>query len=179
MLASTVVTHRLLLDAFLPYRLAVTSGLVGETIADAYRTQFDIGMLEWRVLAHVAERAGTTQQEIGARSRMDKVAVSRATIALAARGLVARRANPLDRRSQLLELTPAGAALHAAIAPRALAIERAIFGGFTEAELIRFYAMLRRIDEATLAAAPRLSDGVDETVPGMVAPAPAPAARRA
>jgi DNA-binding MarR family transcriptional regulator len=110
------------------------------------------------VVAHVAEQSGITQQEIGSRTRMDKVTVSRATIALAARGFVSRNKNPADRRSRLLGLTPAGRRLHAAIAPKALELERAVFGQFSASELAAFQSFLRRVDAAAAATITADSD---------------------
>jgi DNA-binding MarR family transcriptional regulator len=142
--------RRLILDDFLPYRLSFTSNLVSGAIAESYRALFGLSIPEWRIVAHIAEQSGVTQQEIGSRTRMDKVSVSRATIALTDRGLIARRPNPADRRSQLLVLSDEGEALYAAIAPKALELEAALFGRFSTEELAAFTAMLRQIDAALL-----------------------------
>jgi DNA-binding MarR family transcriptional regulator len=136
----------------MPYRLSYSANLVSEAIAQQYGVIFNLTIPEWRVVAHVAEESGITQQEIGLRTRMDKVTVSRAAIALAARGLVSRGNNPADRRSRLLSLTPAGRRLYAAIAPKALELERAVFGQFSAAELAVFGKFLQRIDTAAAAA---------------------------
>lgn len=138
---------RLVLDEFIPYRLSVTSNLVSDTIARTYDALFGLTIPEWRLIAVVAEVQGITQQAIGRQTRMDKVTVSRAAIALVERGLVARRANVDDRRSHLLDLTEAGRDLYAAIAPKALDLERRIFSQFEAREVAAFTAMLRRIDE--------------------------------
>ena len=82
---------------------------------------------------------------------MDKVTVSRAAIALVGRGLLERRANAADKRSHLLHLTRAGRDLYAAVAPKALDLERRIFAAFTGEEVAAFTAMLRRIEAETLA----------------------------
>ena len=137
---------RLVLDEFIPYRLSVTSNLVSDSIARAYEALFGLTIPEWRLVAVVAETGGITQQAIGAKTLMDKVTVSRAAIALVDRGLLARRANPEDRRSHLLELTDAGRDLYAAVAPKALDLERRIFSAFEPAEVARFMDMLRRIE---------------------------------
>jgi DNA-binding MarR family transcriptional regulator len=142
--------RRLTLDAFLPYRLSFTANLVSGAIADAYQSLFALGIPEWRVIAHIAEREGITQQEIRHRTRMDKVAISRATRELERRGLVGRKPNPADQRSQLLVLTDAGDTLYGAIAPKALALEQEIFGDFTKDEIATLTALLRRIDRRVL-----------------------------
>jgi DNA-binding MarR family transcriptional regulator len=139
------------LDAFIPYRLSVTSNLVSDAIARTYDALFGLSIPEWRLVAVVAEAGEITQQAIGARTRMDKVTVSRAAIALVERGLMDRRGNPSDRRSHLLALTQAGRDLHAAVAPKALELERRLFAPFDPEEVAAFTDMLRRIEAAALA----------------------------
>ena len=140
------MTRKLLqLDDFLPFRLSYTSNLVSERIARSYEALFGLKIPEWRLIAVIAEGQGTTQQDIGARTRMDKVTVSRAAIALFERGLITRAPNPADGRSHLLTLTPAGHTLYAQIAPKALELEAAIFGQFSSEELAALKNMLRRV----------------------------------
>jgi DNA-binding MarR family transcriptional regulator len=152
----------LALDSFIPFRLSFTSNLVSDTIARTYDALFGLSIPEWRLIAVVAETGGTSQNAIGARTRMDKVTVSRAAIALVDRGLLQRRANPGDRRSHLLTLTSAGQELHGAIAPKALDLERRIFAGFDRAEIDAFVAMLRRIDAVTLGLEDDGEDGGED-----------------
>jgi len=141
---------RLILDHFIPYRLSVTSNLVSDVIASAYEALFGLTIPEWRVIAVVAENDGITQQGICTATRMDKVTVSRATIALVDRGLVARAPNSADRRSRLLALTRAGQALYADVAPKALEFEHRIFATFAPEEIDRFMSMLRAIEMRAL-----------------------------
>ena len=141
---------RLRLDDFLPYRLSITSNLVSEAIARAYEALFGLKIPEWRLVAVIAEHDGITQQAIGLRTRMDKVTVSRAAVALTGRGLIARHPNPQDRRSHLLVLTASGRRLYADVVPKALELEARIFSAFTAAELDSFAAMLQRIDAVAL-----------------------------
>ena len=142
------MADRLQLDDFLPYRLSITSNLVSDRIARTYEALFGLSIPEWRLVAVIAETGAITQAELGERTRMDKVTVSRAAIALTGRGLLARAPNESDRRSHHLSLTREGQALYEAVAPKALAMERALFARFSAAELAAFTAMLRRIDEA-------------------------------
>ena len=146
-----MAAKRLALDDFIPYRLSVTSNLVSDSIARTYESLFGLTIPEWRLVAVIAETGGVTQQAIGAKTLMDKVTVSRAAIALVDRGLLARQANPEDRRSHLLELTDAGRDLYAAVAPKALDLEHRIFAAFDPAEVAQFMDMLRRIEAVTIA----------------------------
>lgn len=142
--------NRLTLDQFIPYRLSVTSNVVSDVIARAYEALFGLSIPEWRVMAVVAERDGVTQQGICTATRMDKVTVSRATIALVDRGLVIRAPNRADRRSRLLALTKPGRALYAEVAPKALEFEARIFASFPADDIERFTAMLRAIEARAL-----------------------------
>ena len=142
------MTERLDLDHFLPYLLSVTSNRVSGRIARAYDALFGLTIPEWRLVTLIAEHAPITQAQLCERSRMDKVTVSRAAIALTARELLGRTPNVSDRRSHHLRLSAAGERLYAQVAPQAVALERRIFGRFTTDELAQFTDMLRRIDAA-------------------------------
>lgn len=155
-----MVAPVLSLDDFIPYRLSFTSNLVSDAIARAYEALFGLTIPEWRLIAVIAEHDGITQQTIGARTRMDKVTVSRAAIALATRGLIVRAPNVADRRSHLLVLSASGRELYAQVAPKALELEERIFGSFATAEKEQFVAMLRRID-AIASEAGQASHGGD------------------
>ncbi|MDB5704140.1 MAG: MarR family transcriptional regulator [Sphingomonas bacterium] len=134
------------LDQFLPYRLSIASNRVSSAIATAYQSLFGLRIPEWRLIAVIAEGEGFTQQALGAATRMDKVTVSRAAIALVDRGLVERRPNPDDQRSHLLSLTRAGQTLYESVAPKALELEARIFAGFSVDEIATFSAMLDRLE---------------------------------
>lgn len=144
------------LDDFLPYRLSIASNAVSDAVATAYRTLFGLRIPEWRLVAVLAEGGAMSQQALCGRTRMDKVTVSRAAIALADRGLIVRGANPGDQRSHLLTLSAQGEALYAQVAPKAIELERRMFADFSDAERRQLGAMLERIGRAAKA----LEDGV-------------------
>jgi DNA-binding MarR family transcriptional regulator len=134
---------RLILGAFLPYRLSVAANAVSDRIAEVYRARFGLRIPEWRVLAVVAEGAAT-QAELVEATAMDKMTVSRAAKALVARGLL-ERTRAADRRTLALTLTAEGARLHAEVAPLALAIEAELLRDFSPSERAALLAMLRRL----------------------------------
>lgn len=139
------------LEDFLPYRLSIASNRVSGAIATAYQALFGLRIPEWRLVAVLAEGGEMTQQAIGRVTRMDKVTVSRAAIALVDRGLARRSPNTEDQRSHHLSLTEAGRTLYADVAPKALALERQIFAGFNAAELGSLKEMLERLEHAAAA----------------------------
>ena len=113
------MADRLILDEFVPFLLSVTSNRVSSRIATAYEALFGLSIPEWRLITVVAEGQAITQAEIGERTRMDKVTVSRAAIALTQRGLLERSPNSQDRRSHHLMLSTAGRTLYAEVVPKA------------------------------------------------------------
>lgn len=114
----------LMLDTFLPYRLAVLSQRVSRGLARRYEHRFGISIPEWRCLAILARSDDLTAGDLAERTSLDRVQVSRATGRLVARGLVARRADSGDRRVVRLALTAAGERLFADIADVARAWEQ-------------------------------------------------------
>jgi DNA-binding MarR family transcriptional regulator len=140
------MTNKLILDRFLPYRLSVASNAVSGRISNAYRKRFGLKIAEWRLIAILAETPSLTPAMLGERTRMDKIAVSRAATALIERGLVAADDNPADGRSHFLSLTDDGQALYAEIAPVALSTEAALFESLSTAERATLEALLRRIE---------------------------------
>lgn len=136
------------LDGFLPYRLSIASNRASDAIATTYSSLFGLRIPEWRLVAVLAEGDGLSQQELGRRTRMDKVTVSRAAIALAGRGLIVRASDASDKRAARLSLSEAGRALYDQVAPKALAMEAALFAQFTPEELTAFRDMLDRVEAA-------------------------------
>jgi len=133
------------LGGFLPYQLSVASNAVSALIAERYRKRFALKIPEWRVMAVLGDAANTggmTQRALTAATLMDKVAVNRAVRVLEERGLIARLPNPVDGRSQLLELTGEGRAIHAEVMPLALATERELLGCLAPGEQAALRAML-------------------------------------
>jgi DNA-binding MarR family transcriptional regulator len=136
------------LDQYLPYRLSVASNAVSGLIARAYEDRFGLTIPQWRLLCVLAEDGGLTQAQIVQRTVMDKVTVSRAAQGLARRRLVGRSENAADGRSHVLNLTPEGRALHAEIAPLALAYEAALIAGLSPEDVTLLKRLLGRLQTA-------------------------------
>ncbi|WP_337187704.1 MarR family winged helix-turn-helix transcriptional regulator [Phenylobacterium sp.] len=136
------------LDGYLPYRLSVASNAVSGLIARAYEDRFGLTVPQWRLLCVLAEDGGLTQVQIVARTVMDKVTVSRSAQGLVKRRLIARSQNAADGRSHVLALTPEGRALHAEIAPLALAYEAALISGLSPEDVKLLKRLLMRLQTA-------------------------------
>lgn len=139
---------KLKLDRFLPYRLSVASNALSQVIGRAYESSHDLSMQEWRVIAVLGEAEKLTQQGLVAKTKMDKVTVSRAARSLEERGIVRREANEDDARSLWLSLTAEGRKIYVKVVPAAVELEREVLKGFSAKELAELEALLVRIEEA-------------------------------
>lgn len=133
------------LSRFLPYRLSITSNAISQRIAVEYRSQFDLKVPEWRVMAVLGDVGPLTQRQLVGATFMDKVAVNRACKVLADDNLITRHPNTMDGRSHLLELTLKGRDIHAQVMPLALEMEREIFGCLTAKEQREFSRTLDKL----------------------------------
>ena len=136
-----------LLEDFLPYRLSVAANRVSRLFASRYGAEFGLSIPEWRVMAVLGRFGALPAREIAIHTAMDKVKVSRAVALLLRRKLVGRRADRADARLQWLELTPAGARMHAAIVPIARALESEVLEGFGAGEVTVLRRALARLAE--------------------------------
>ena len=136
------------LHSFLPYRLSIAANAVSRVIAAAYEERFGLSVPEWRLIAVLHEHGSSTQQDLVRLTLMDKVAVSRAAIALAKRRLVARTADARDGRARLLQLSKSGQELYQRIAPAALSYEADLLASFSASEISALREMLERVERA-------------------------------
>lgn len=136
------------LATFLPFRLSVLSNAVSQRIAELYDREFGLSIWQWRVMAVTADTPGISATEIGQRTQMDKVAVSRAVAGLMEVGYLERRPSTDDARRSLLFLTKAGRDVYELIVPLALAEEERLVASLSakdQAELARLMEKLARV----------------------------------
>ncbi len=109
----------------------------------------DLTNAQLDVLANLlaAPPEGLTQDQLGQRLLVTKGNVSGLLDRLGERSLVARRPNPQDGRSKLVQLTPTGVAL----AEQAVQVQRDFIAGLmqplTEADLERLSYVLEQVEE--------------------------------
>jgi len=112
-----------------------------------------ITSVQFAALAILADTPGASQRELG-----DALEVDRSTIAdLAARlernGLVAREQDASDRRRNVLKLTPTGMRELKRLRPRVDAVEQAMTGALSAAEVAELRRLLRGLLDAPDASA--------------------------
>jgi DNA-binding MarR family transcriptional regulator len=146
------------LERFLPYRLSVLSNTVSQALAAMYGERFDLNVTQWRVVAVLGRYANLSAVEVAERTKMDKVAVSRAVAELIDCGRLDRTFDPGDRRRSVLNLSASGRSVYEEIAPLALACEARLQSVLTATER----AMLETIlDKLTTAGVGMLLTGKD------------------
>jgi DNA-binding MarR family transcriptional regulator len=99
------------LDAFLPYRVAVLAGRLSREFSRVYQERFGLSRAEWRVMAHLSQEAEVSVREIHSRVDMDKSKVSRAATRLEEAGIVTKKISDRDRRLVVLALTEKGSTM--------------------------------------------------------------------
>ncbi|QDE38461.1 MarR family transcriptional regulator [Luteibacter pinisoli] len=122
------------LEHFLPYRLSILSNTVSQGIADEYQSRFQLSMTEWRVMTVLARFPASSATQVVERTRMDKVAVSRAVARLVEAGRVDRDTYDGDKRRSVLKLSEAGWAIHDEVAPMAREHERELLEKLSDDE---------------------------------------------
>lgn len=148
----------LMLDRFLPYRLAVLANTVSKGIARLYADRFGITIAEWRILAILGAFGAATASEIQGRSAMDKVQVSRAIARLTKAGMIRRTVDAADRRRQTIAMTAEGERVYREIVPLAQAREAALLEGFSDEERKMLDRLLDRL-QVRAAAGDATRDG--------------------
>jgi len=108
-----------------------------------YRKRFDLGVIDWRVLATIGSEGGATGARICQVVGLDKAAVSRSFAVLEARGLIV--VPKPGGRARAAELTQAGRAIHDAILALALARQSRLLEPFTDAERDLLVGLLHRL----------------------------------
>ena len=138
----------LLLEEFLPSRLAVLANAVSRAIARRYEDEFGLSIPEWRVMALLGVSPGLTASEVADATPMDKVAVSRAVRGLMDAGRVRATADAADGRRQRLSLTPAGAAIYRRIVPLARALEEQLIADLDARDRAALDDLIDRLEVA-------------------------------
>lgn len=113
-------------EDFLSFRVTILAKLLDRRLARMLSERFGLAVAEYRVLAQVSMRPGSTVRAVAARTYVDKAQVSRVVAALEEQDLIKRTTRSGDRRSPEFTATPAGRALVNRIVPLRLRQEHEI-----------------------------------------------------
>jgi DNA-binding MarR family transcriptional regulator len=134
-------------EDFLLYCLPGVARRASAICANEYFAEFGMKVPEWRLLAQIGRFGDISAKELSDKMSMDQVAISRAVHKCASRGLVREIANPRDRRSKVLGLTPAGRAFLKRFFPRACALASRMEEGLTDSEVKTLKRLLNKLDQ--------------------------------
>ena len=104
------------LDDFWPYQAVVLADQISRYTLSLVRTEANLNLSQWRVLAAVAEEPGRTAAQVTAITPMDKTIVSRAVSSLITLGLISKTSDASDKRRSSLSTTPKGQDIYVKVA---------------------------------------------------------------
>src|SRR4051812_21542814 len=128
------------------YRFALSAEHHARRLAAMYRPAYGLTPPEWKMMAVLALHAPMSATQAGQRTSLMPDKVTRAVDGLAAKGLVARRLDPADKRRVVLSLSPKGARAFAAIDRRRYAIESELLASLEPAERRALHRALEKIE---------------------------------
>lgn len=114
-------------------------------LAEATGAEAALTPTQWAALVKLAALGEATQNALGRLTAMDPATAQGVVRRLIARGLVSRAADPSDRRTLKLTVTPAGRATVAAALPTAEAITAATLAPLSPDERALFLDLLQRM----------------------------------
>jgi DNA-binding MarR family transcriptional regulator len=124
-----------------------TADLVFERIGSLLRP-LGVSAAGGLVLGQLRDHGPMPPSELGERLIVTRATVTGLVDSLERRGYVARSANPADRRSILVAITPAGLAVAQQVRELIHRNEKAWMAPLTEAELATFIGLLHRIQDS-------------------------------
>lgn len=138
--------NQLDLDRYVPALVTFLANKLSSGASACYRKNFDIGVVEWRLLALLKVEQNITANRMCQVIGLDKAAVSRALKLLSERGSVSFIKDEKDGRSSLICLTKEGEILHDKILQVALEREALLVGDFQAEELDTLICLLQKLN---------------------------------
>jgi len=128
-------------ETFTPRLLALLSNSLVWRESRAMRARFGLGTNDWRVIATLAMKPGSTAADVSEYVEVNKAIVSKSVATLTQRHLVVVETGP--GRSRQLYLTEEGAAMHDAMLPISLRGQEIILQGLEPEQVGRLNELLR------------------------------------
>ena len=99
----------------------------------------------WLVLISVKSRQAASQRELAAAAGIQGATLTHHLNAMESAGLVTRRRDPENRRTHLVELTPAGDALFLRLRDAAMAFDQQLRSGLSGRDIEQLEQLLTRL----------------------------------
>lgn len=143
----------------LSYRIHRLANALSRGAALRYRRDFNVSLMEWRILALLGGFAPMTLRDLAKESGLDKAQASRAVKALVERGLVERASGLADAREVALRLSPDGQRVEAGLMGAARAREAAFRAALPPGTLALLEDAVRLLHAEARRQADLASDG--------------------
>lgn len=138
----------LLADEFFPVLITAVATKLSRGSTNFYRSRWNIGMLEWRVLLVLQRTEGLNVRELATAAGLDKSAVSRSLSLLQSRSLVDVVQTRNQGRAAFANLTLSGRKLCGEILVASRSRQEAVFKVFPKTEIDALARGLRRYFQA-------------------------------
>ncbi len=145
----------------LSYRIHRLANALSRGAALRYRRDFDVSLMEWRIIALLGGFAPMTLKELAKQSGLDKSLASRAVAGLVQRGLVLREIGQQDAREVALRLSSSGCRVHEGLMRAALERDAAFTACLTEEETAVLDRAILRLEAEARRQAAMASGGQD------------------
>ncbi len=139
-------TTQLDLKVYVPALVTFLANKLSSGASNCYRKHFNIGVVEWRILALLRVERSITANRICQVIGLDKAAVSRALKSLHKRELVLFAKDKQDGRSTIISLTAHGEERHDQVLTVALKREDLLLSGLTPDEKTSLIHLLQKLN---------------------------------
>jgi DNA-binding MarR family transcriptional regulator len=129
------------------FRLHMVARLSERISEHYYRKQVNLLLPECRVIGITASHGTVSFKRVAAEAHLEKSYASRVVSGLVERGIIAKRANPDDKRSVLLELTDYGRTVHEQTYSLALQLNDHLQAPFSVGQAEDFIAFLGALEQ--------------------------------
>lgn len=133
------------LEHFLPYLLNQAAEASSRSFQAIYTNAYGMTRTRWRVLANLGKFGAATARDICRISHIEKTKVSRAVAAMEAEGLLTRQPSQVDRRVEILSLTPKGSTVFHDLGKRAVLYDQHLRAQLAPEIAGQLDSLLRRI----------------------------------
>ena len=135
------------LERYVPALITYLANKLSSGASQHYRSEFGVGVVEWRVMALLAVEPAITANRVCKVIGLDKAAVSRAIKSLDSAALITSEKSDKDARQILLNLSATGREKHDAILDVALAREARLLDVLSVDEREQLIVMLQKLNE--------------------------------
>ncbi|MGQ0731268.1 MarR family winged helix-turn-helix transcriptional regulator [Acidovorax sp.] len=111
-----------------------------------YRSQFSLGMSEWRAMMAIAPGEEQIVREVAEMADLDYAAASKSVRVLQERGLVSIEQTSRRGRAAVVRITPEGAVVRERMREAAQVRQERLLAGFSDDEVDMLWTLLQRVE---------------------------------